>query len=133
MAYKTFNLILLPLRLAICRLAPQASIPASVTAGSFFSITRTADELSIVCPENLAPAEALQDPGWRALKLEGPFDLQLVGVLASVVAPLAEAGISVFALATYDTDYLLVKETQLAQAISMLAHHGHTVQEHTQI
>ena len=123
------KLLLLRERFTICRLGPEADIPDRAAAGSFFSMTRTEDELSIVCPEELAPAAALQDSGWRAFKLEGPFDLQLVGVLASVVAPLADAGISVFALATYDTDYLLVKEQQLAQAIAALLHHGHTVLE----
>jgi hypothetical protein len=127
MMSKVFKLLLLPFRLAICRLEPQEGIPAWATVGSFFSISRTSDELSIVCPEELAPAEGLCDAGWRAFKLVGPFDLQLVGVLAAVVAPLAEADISVFALATYDTDYLLIKKTQLEQAIAALSAAGHKV------
>jgi len=125
----SFTLTLLPIRLAICRLAPQAAVPAWATAGEFFSITRTAEELSIVCMAPQPSATIPCDRGWRALKLEGPFPLEAVGILAAVVGPLAEIAVSVFALATYDTDYLLVKETQLARAIAALSAQGHTVQE----
>lgn len=66
--------------------------------------------------------------GWRALKLDGPFDLALVGILATIATPLAEAGVSIFTIATYDTDYILVRETQFSQAINALSAQGHNVQ-----
>ncbi len=114
-------------RLAVCRLGPRTEIPAWATASSFFSLTRTADELSIVCPEHNVPAGVAREGGWRALKLEGPFDFGLVGVLASVAGPLAESGVGILAMATYDTDYVLVKESQLDLATSALRERGHEV------
>jgi hypothetical protein len=93
----------------------------------FGAAARTADELSIVCREEDAPADVRRDDGWRALKVEGPFAFAEVGVLASVAAPLAEAGIGILALATFDTDYVLVKETELEQACQALVRAGHTV------
>jgi hypothetical protein len=87
----------------------------------FLSITRTADELSIVCEESLAPAGAKVQPGWRAFKVEGPLDFSLTGIMATLAAPLATAKISLFAVATFDTDYLLVSERDLEAAIAALA------------
>lgn len=121
------NLSVLEEHLAVCRLDPESEIPAWATAPSFFSLTRTADELSIVCPEHNVPAGVAHEGGWRALKLEGPFDFGLVGVLASVAGPLAESGIGILAMATYDTDYVLVKESQLDLAMSALRERGHEV------
>jgi hypothetical protein len=114
-------------RLAVCRLDPGSEIPAWATAASFFSVTRTPGELSIVCPEQVVPPKVLCERGWCALELEGPFDLSLVGVLVSVVTPLAEAGVNIFALATHDTDYVLVKEEQLDHAAAALRRSGHEV------
>lgn len=85
------------------------------------SITRTADELSIVCAEELAPAGAKIQPGWRAFKVMGPLDFSLTGIIATLTAPLAEAKVSVFTMATYDTDYLLVQEKGLEVAIAALS------------
>jgi ribosomal protein S18 acetylase RimI-like enzyme len=82
-----------------------------------------------VCAERDVPPGVKQEPGWRALKLQGPFDLSLVGILASVATPLAEAGVNVFVVATYDTDYVLVKEAKLASAVSALSASGHAVRE----
>jgi len=108
---------------AICRLDADAVIPPSLlTPGhEFVSITRTPDELSLVCPEYLAPHGAKTVKGWRAFKVQGPLDFSLTGVLAALVAPLAEAKISVFSIATYDTDYILVQESDLAAAQRELA------------
>ena len=114
-------------RLAVCRLDPGSEIPAWATASSFFSLTRTADELSIVCPEHDVPAGVTCERGWRALRFDGPFDFGLVGVLASVAGPLAEREISILAIATYDTDYVLVAESQLALATQALRERGHEV------
>jgi len=100
-------------------LPPDAAWPATA-AGSLFSITRTADELSVVCPEDDTPPGARVERGWRALKLQGPIPFAEVGVLSSIAGALAGAGLSLFALSTYDTDYVLVKERDLAAALDAL-------------
>lgn len=114
-------------RLAVCRLGPASGIPPWATAASLFSITRTEDELSIVCPEEFVPEEVGCEIGWRAFKLEGPFEFSLVGVLSSVAAPLAESGVGIFAVSTYDTDYVLVKDVHLELATAALRGWGHEV------
>lgn len=116
---------LLPGRYSVCRLAPNAAVPA--LSGAFFSVTRTAVELSIVCAEAQAPAGARCEPGWRVLRLEGPFAFDQVGVLLAVLAPLGEAGVSIFALSTFDTDFILVKETALSRARTALEGAGHAL------
>jgi len=108
---------------AVCRLPKDAPVPAALLAadGGFVSITRTADELSIVCPEALAPVDAKVNRGWRGFKVEGPLDFAMTGVLSTLLEPLAAAKISVFAVATYDTDYILVREVDFAAARRELA------------
>ena len=125
----THALVLTPLngRLAICQLDPGARFPAWTPAGVFWSITRTSDELSIVCAEDSVPSGVICQPGWQALKVAGPLDFSLTGVLASLAVPLAEAGVSIFAISTYDTDFLLVREDQLEVAVDVLRRAGHTV------
>ncbi|MGE5624881.1 MAG: ACT domain-containing protein [Bacillota bacterium] len=117
------RLKLLSGRFAVCRLEAGAEIPAAFlkAAYEFLSFTRTADELSIVCPEALAPQGAKIQRDWRAFKVQGPLDFSLTGVIATLAAPLAEAKISVFTVATYDTDYLLVQEKDLERAQKTLA------------
>lgn len=112
---------------AICRLDASAEIPGWAKRGSFYSITRTSDEMSVVCAQENVPADILCESGWRCLKVEGPLNFGLVGVLASIAGPLAEAGISIFALGTYDTDYILIKEARFDEAISVLASKGHKI------
>jgi hypothetical protein len=121
------TLSLLPEKLAICRLDPDAGVPDWAYGSRFLSITRADDELSIVCPEAGVPEEVRSNRGWRCLKVEGPLDLTLTGVLASLANPLAEAQINIFAISTYDTDYLLVKEENLARSIDALTRWGHRV------
>jgi hypothetical protein len=122
------TLTALPDSYAICRLAPGQPIPAwAIAAEGFVSITRTADELSVVCSEASAPEGIAASRGWRCLRVEGPLDFALVGVLGSLAAPLAEAGVSIFAISTYDTDYLLVSEQDVAAAIQALKTAGHTM------
>lgn len=123
-----FNLSFKKDRLSVCQLAPDAPVPAwaSGTAG-FCSITRTSEELSIVCAESLVPASVKQVTGWRMFKVEGPLDFGLTGVLASVATPLAQAGISIFTIATFNTDYVLVKDAKVAEAMKALQAAGHTV------
>lgn len=112
---------------AVCRLGPSAVVPSWASAGNFFSITRTADELSVVCPQSAVPEGVRSEGGWRCLRVAGAMDFSLVGVLASLVGPMAEAGISVFALSTFDTDYLLVKEADFEKAKAVLRQTGHSV------
>jgi len=123
-------------RFAICRLNADDAVPAWVPLltglpGSderFISMTRTADELSIVGPESVVPEAVQRDRGWRILKVEGPLDLQLTGVLAALVAPLAEARVNIFAVSTFDTDYLLVKDELLSLAAETLVRAGHRLE-----
>jgi uncharacterized protein len=122
------RLSILPETLAICRLEKDGEIPGWALGGSFVSITRTSEELSIVCTQTQVPEGVRWDGGWRCLKVEGPLDLSTTGVLASFVTPLAREGISVFAVSTYDTDYLLVKEENLEKTVKVLSQKGHQVQ-----
>ena len=101
------ELRLLPAVFAVCRLDPVAPVP-----DGFWSVTRTDDELSVICVEDAVPAGAVVQRGWRALQVVGPLDFALTGVAAALTAPLAEAEVSVLPIATYDTDYLFVREAR---------------------
>jgi hypothetical protein len=121
-------------RFAICRLAPNAPLPVPTppTAAPLWSVTRTRDELSLVCSDTDVPTDCLAvERDWCALMVAGPLDFSLVGVLAALTAPLAEAEVSIFALSTFDTDYLLVKEATLTQAITALQDAGHALTKET--
>jgi hypothetical protein len=107
-------------RMAICRLPPDATLPGWIGENGFVSLTRTPDELSIVCIEEWVPSNVEAERNWRMLKVKGPLDFSLTGILASLISPLSDAGIAIFALSTYDTDYLLLKEGNLNRAISIL-------------
>jgi putative acetyltransferase len=131
-APRPLTLLVLDDTFAICRLGSDAPIPPWATAGNLFSITRTADELSVVCPQEAIPEGLKCERDWRCLRVAGTIAFSVVGVLASLTAPLAEAGISVFALSTFDTDYLLLKEKDLERAIDVLRRQGHTVQSGTE-
>jgi hypothetical protein len=118
-------------RFAVCRLAPQEPVPSwALTTGEFTSVSRTRDELSIVCAEDGVPSGIQCAPGWRILRVEGPLDFAQTGILASLAAPLADAGVSIFAISTYDTDYVLVEEQQLDSAVRALRAAGHTVEQY---
>ena len=121
------QLDLLPHRLAVYQLPADAPIPLWTTAGSFTSITRTAHELSVVCPEGLAPEETRCEAGWRIFQVAGPLSFALTGILAAIANPLAEAGVSIFAVSTFDTDYVMVKEENLARSVAALQAAGHSV------
>ena len=115
----------LPATFAVCRMAPNAPVPAAIVYTPFVCITRTAEELSIVCPVNQAPQNAKCELPWICFKLEGPFPFSLTGVLASVIDPLAQSGIPIFAISTFDTDYVLVKEEFAESALKTLQSAGH--------
>lgn len=123
-------LSLAPERFAVCRFAPDDPLPAWVfhAGATTWSLTRTPRELSLVCPEDdLPPSVERAERGWRALELEGPIPFDETGVLAGLAAPLAAAGIPVFAISTYDTDLVLVRERDLERAVAALAASGHGV------
>lgn len=125
---QALRLNLLPERFAICQLPADAALPGWA-AGNFFAIVRTPEELSVVCRDDAAPAEVRAERGWRALRVAGTLDFALTGILAAIAAPLAEAAISIFAISTYDTDYVLVREITLAQAVDALTAAGHLVDQ----
>lgn len=118
---RQLHLTLLPDKLGVCRLDSGAALPDWLReSGSFFSVTGTADETSLVCREELIPANCPSERGFRLFKVEGPLDFSLTGILSSLLNPLAAAGIAVFTISTYDTDYLMIKEDKLEAAISAL-------------
>jgi hypothetical protein len=116
----------LPSEYAICRLGPDLPAPTWVEGSGFVSVTRTADELSIVCPAERVPSGARAERGWVLLQLHGPFPVDAVGILRAVLDPLADAAVGIFALSTFDTDYLLIRQAQLPRALQALAAAGHT-------
>ena len=111
--------------LAIAKIDPEAQIPSWALGGGFFSVTRTGSELSIVCDAALVPSEIRHERGWAMLELEGPFAFELTGILASFITPLADETIGIFALSTYDTDFVLIKRAELDRARIALAAVGH--------
>jgi hypothetical protein len=123
------KLVLAPGLFAVCRLDPATPPPGWVwrEPSPLLAITRTASELSIVCAQEYAPDNVRHERGWRCLMVEGPLDFSLTGVLATLLTPLAEAGVSIFALSTFDTDYLLVRAAQLDLAVKALNASGHQV------
>ena len=124
---KALRLEVLPETYAICRLGPEEAAPAWATGGAFLSLTRTPAELSIVCIQGSVPEGVRCERGWRCLGVEGALDFSLTGILASLADPLAAAGVSIFAVSTFDTDYLLLREADLERGVDALRHAGHQV------
>jgi len=116
-------------RFAVCRLDPGSEIPRPGFEGDFFSVTQTNEEISVVCREDEGLDGALVEPGWRCLKVRGPLDFSEIGVIAGIAAPLANAGISLFCVSTFDTDYILVKQHDIQRATQVLESSGHQVIE----
>jgi hypothetical protein len=115
---------------AVCRLEPDEEVPAwaQIRDGALLSVTRGAGELSVVCEETLPPQNVDRTPGWRAIRVRGSLEHSLTGVLLSLAAPLAKAEIPIFAVSTYETDYVLVPGLQLKRALEALAEVGHVVE-----
>ncbi|MEM1434518.1 MAG: ACT domain-containing protein [Pseudomonadota bacterium] len=124
----TLTLDLLPATFAVCRFDPAFVLDPDLLQEPWVFTARTDDELSLVCDEQLLARFRLEpgntESGWRALKVSGPLDFALVGILAQLTGALAEAGISIFAISTFDTDYLLVKAAVLADTVSTLEQAG---------
>jgi hypothetical protein len=118
----------LPDELAICRLDPGGPIPAKPGRGPLWSLTVTPDEVTVICSAADAPRGARVETGWRALKVEGPLEFEIVGILDSLLQPLVDARISVFAISTFDTDYVLVRARDVRPASTALRVAGHTVE-----
>lgn len=125
------DVALLPEEYAVCRLPAGSPVPAGLVSApansGILSVTWTGDELSIICPADRVPAGATVETPWRCLRVAGPLDLALTGILASLVAPLADARVNIVAFSTYDTDYLLVPSVRLAEALAALSQFGHRV------
>ena len=129
MAHAPLTVTLLPESFAICHLDPSGGIPAWAAKGEFFSITRTPGEVSVIVSQMSVPEGTQQDSGWRCFRVEGPLPLSEIGVLASLAAPLSQASVSLFALSTYDTDYLMVKEDAVERAKRAFVGSGHVVRD----
>jgi hypothetical protein len=115
----------MPGKFAVCRLPGDAPVPEWAWSGPFTSVTRTADEVSIVCAADRVPEEHQPKSPWVCFKLEGPFSFSEVGILASVIGPLAESGVPIFAVSTFDTDYVLVGAENVDIALQALRDGGH--------
>ncbi|HEX3029820.1 MAG TPA: ACT domain-containing protein [Clostridia bacterium] len=116
-------------KLGICRLNNASAIPEWAVKGSFYSITRTQDELSVVCNQEDIPESVDYEGEWRGLKVEGPLDFSLIGILASISSALAKKGISIFAISTYETDYILMKDDKYKPAVEALEAEGFVVKQ----
>jgi uncharacterized protein len=111
---------------AVCRLSPAIGIPQwALQKRTLLSITYTSDELSLICLEAMVPSSVQYRGSWRAIKVQGPLDFSLTGILVALAAPLAAAHIPIFALSTFDTDYLLLQDEHLLQAKTVLEQNGH--------
>jgi uncharacterized protein len=117
---RPFSISPLPGEYAIVRLGPVESVPAWTECGVFCSVTRTPEELSLLVEAAAVPHDLEMESGWRGLKLEGPFPFDAVGILAGILTPLAEAGISILAISTYDTDYVFVKSERFEETLRVL-------------
>lgn len=120
------KLSVLPDELAVWKLQSDAEPPTFGAAG-FWSVTRTAEEVSVVSDSRLVPADVPSEDGWRCLGVKGPLAFDMVGVVAALSVPLGQAGISIFVVSTFDTDYLLVKGHQLKRACAVLRQAGHEI------
>lgn len=113
---------------AVCKLPPGSAIPGWATTGDLFSVTRTVGELSVVCRQQMVPSGTQAEVGWRCLRVAGAMPFTLVGVLASLTGPVAAAGVGIFVVSTFDTDYLFVKEAEFQAAVAALRGAGHSVE-----
>jgi hypothetical protein len=101
----------------VCRLKPDEAVPAWAMTGEFYTVSKTSEELSIVCESSLIPDGIRAELGWKVIKIEGPLDFALIGILASLSTTLADQRVSIFAVSTFDTDYLMVKEKEQKKAV----------------
>jgi uncharacterized protein len=124
---RRLHLVELPDTLAVCRISLDSELEMWFLSEPFFVMLRSDDTLTIVCSQEKVPQEVQQERGWRALKIEGRFDFSETGILESVLKPLAEAGLGIFAVSSFETDYVLVKEGALDAVREALKRAGHTI------
>ena len=117
----------------MCKLSPVAPFPEWAQSDDLLAFVRTKDELSVVCSESNVPQDIKSELGWRALQVKAELDFSMVGLLAALTSILAQAGVSVFTISTYDTDYLLVKAYELPTALAALTQSGYTVVNHVSL
>lgn len=127
MSEKILTMRLLKDKFGVCRLNKNEVIPEWVKNSDVYSITKTCDELSILCSQDCIPSGIKCERDWRALKVEGPLEFSLIGILASISTILAQKEISIFAISTYDTDYVLVKDKDIANAINALVNEKYKI------
>jgi hypothetical protein len=123
----TRTLSLLAGRFAVCRMHPESAVPAWAEGGAWCSTTRTREELSVVCEEEAVPAGVKANRGWRMFQVQGPIPFEETGVLSAIAAPLASAGLPIFAISTFETDYLLARDDDIEAALLALRGAGHKV------
>ena len=126
------SLLVLDPTFAICSLKRDSPLPDWATSSEFFSITRTYDELSIVCPQEKVPAGVDINKNWRCLKVQGPLGFSIAGTMASLSSPMSSEGVSIFVFSSYDTDHIMVKQYELEKAVEVLRKAGHTVKYQTE-
>lgn len=127
---RQLHLTILAGEFAVCRLSPEsATIPTWAFAGHWYSLTRTDEEVSVICPVQLVPDDVQAERDWTLFRLNGPFPLDMTGILTAVLNPLSTGGIPIFALSTFDTDYVLCKSPDRASATEALRNAGHRVDE----
>ena len=122
---RRLSLEVLPQLLSICRFPPDSAIPDGVCDSDFFSVTRTSNELSVITATDFAPPNCEKEDGWRAIRVGVVLDFSLTGVITAIASPLAEASISILPISTYETDYFILRETDLQRAIEILRKSGH--------
>ena len=113
--------------MAVCRFESTAALPDWIDKTAFYSITHTQEELTLVCREALVPPGTKCESGWRCFRVQGVLDFSEIGIIYTLTQPLAKSGVSVFVISTYDTDYFLVKEKDLAKAVEVLTAAGHEI------
>jgi hypothetical protein len=111
----------------ICKLQSGASIPSWAISGKFWSVTRTETEISVVCPQENMPQGTEAERNWRVLEVAGPLSFEMVGVLLSLAALLAEAGVSIYSVSTFETDLILIREESFEIACRALTKAGHKI------
>ena len=131
MTQRQLKLTLLKDKYGICALPNTAQIPEWALMQSLISITRTKEELTIVCQQDLIPSQYQSDLNWRCFRVDGTFDLNQIGVISSISLPLTQAGISIYVISTYNTDYFLVQEEKVKQTISVLSDSGYSITRYT--
>lgn len=127
MAEKILTMKLLKDKFGVCRLNKNERVPEWAKNSEFYSITKTLDELSIVCSQDIIPSDIRCERDWRVFMVVGPLEFSLIGILASISTILAQRGISIFAISTYDTDYILVKDKDIDHAIDALSNEKYEI------